>query len=60
MNHSILDQSYAYLQPVNVQPASFSSFQPYQLQESEAKNLDMLMDIPLQVTVELGWNETFC
>ncbi|MEH6942166.1 flagellar motor switch phosphatase FliY [Bacillus sp. JJ722] len=41
-------------QPVNVQPASFSSFQPYQLQESEAKNLDMLLDIPLQVTVELG------
>ncbi|MBK5497556.1 flagellar motor switch phosphatase FliY [Peribacillus sp. TH14] len=41
-------------QPVNVQPASFSSFQPYQLQESETKNLSMLMDIPLQVTVELG------
>lgn len=41
-------------QPVNVQPASFASFQPYPLQESEAKNLEMLMDIPLQVTVELG------
>lgn len=41
-------------QPVNVQPASFTSFQPYPLQESEAKNLEMLMDIPLQVTVELG------
>ncbi|MDM5213375.1 flagellar motor switch phosphatase FliY [Peribacillus sp. NJ4] len=41
-------------QPVNVQPASFTSFQPYQLQESESKNLSMLMDIPLQVTVELG------
>ncbi|MGE7877064.1 flagellar motor switch phosphatase FliY [Peribacillus muralis] len=40
--------------PVNVQPASFTSFQPYQLQESESKNLSMLMDIPLQVTVELG------
>ena len=24
------------------------------LQESEARNLDMLLDIPLQVTVELG------
>ena len=32
----------------------FSSFQPYQLQESEARNLEMLMDIPFQVTVELG------
>lgn len=41
-------------QPVHVQPASFSSFQTYQMQESEAKNLDMLLDIPLQVTVELG------
>lgn len=41
-------------QPVNVQPASFTSFQPYQHQESETKNLSMLMDIPLQVTVELG------
>lgn len=41
-------------QPVNVQPANFTSFQPYQLQEAEAKNLNMLMDIPLQVTVELG------
>lgn len=41
-------------QPVNVQPASFSSFQPYQMNEGEAKNLNMLLDIPLQVTVELG------
>ncbi|WP_144527098.1 flagellar motor switch phosphatase FliY [Peribacillus simplex] len=41
-------------QPVNVQPASFTSFRPYQLQESETKNLSMLMDIPLQITVELG------
>lgn len=41
-------------QPVNVQPASFSSFQPYRLQETEAQNLNMLLDIPLQVTVELG------
>ena len=44
----------SYAQPVNVQPASFTSFQTYQMQESEAKNLDMLLDIPLQVTVELG------
>ncbi|KMY49457.1 flagellar motor switch phosphatase FliY [Peribacillus loiseleuriae] len=44
----------SHAQPVNVQPASFTSFQNYQMQESEAKNLDMLLDIPLQVTVELG------
>lgn len=41
-------------QPVNIQPAQFSSFQVPQLQEGEAKNLNMLLDIPLQVTVELG------
>lgn len=41
-------------QPVNVQPASFSSFQPYQMAETEAQNLNLLLDIPLQVTVELG------
>ncbi|SFA73947.1 MULTISPECIES: flagellar motor switch phosphatase FliY [unclassified Bacillus (in: firmicutes)] len=40
--------------PANVQPAVFSNFEPYQLQEAESKNLDMLLDIPLQVTVELG------
>ncbi|MBN8199600.1 flagellar motor switch phosphatase FliY [Bacillus sp. NTK034] len=38
----------------NVQPAAFSSFEPYHMQENETKNLDMLLDIPLQVTVELG------
>ncbi|WP_108669682.1 flagellar motor switch phosphatase FliY [Peribacillus acanthi] len=42
------------MQPVNVQPASFTSFEPYKLHEAEQKNLDMLLDIPLQVTVELG------
>ena len=41
------------IQP-NVQPAVFSNFEPFQLQEAEARNLNMLMDIPLQVTVELG------
>ncbi|WP_110929424.1 flagellar motor switch phosphatase FliY [Bacillus massiliglaciei] len=41
-------------QPVDVQPANFTNFQPYQLQETESRNLSMLMDIPLQVTVELG------
>ncbi|WP_077620946.1 flagellar motor switch phosphatase FliY [Bacillus sinesaloumensis] len=37
-----------------IQPAVFSDFEPVQLQESESRNLNMLMDIPLQVTVELG------
>ncbi|MYL70985.1 flagellar motor switch phosphatase FliY [Halobacillus litoralis] len=38
----------------NVQTAEFQSFTPVQLNGSEQKNLDMLMDIPLKVTVELG------
>jgi len=37
-----------------VQPAVFSSFDTFQPQYTETKNLDMLLDIPLQVTVELG------
>ncbi|MGD6803030.1 flagellar motor switch phosphatase FliY [Rossellomorea vietnamensis] len=41
-------------QPVDVQPASFSSFDQTPVQKSESKNLDMLLDIPLNVTVELG------
>ena len=44
----------------NVQPAVFSNFEPIQLQESEAKNLEMLLDIPLQVTVELGRTKRIC
>ncbi len=39
---------------MNVQPATFSEFQPGGLGQQESKNLDMLLDIPLQVTVELG------
>ncbi|WP_034669573.1 flagellar motor switch phosphatase FliY [Bacillus methanolicus] len=38
----------------NVQPAVFSNFEPYQIQETESKNLNLLLDIPLQITVELG------
>jgi flagellar motor switch protein FliN len=37
-----------------VQPAVFSSFEAFSHQQTETKNLDMLLDIPLQVTVELG------
>jgi len=37
----------------NVQPAVFTSFEETE-PHIETKNLDMLLDIPLQVTVELG------
>ncbi|MGG4506135.1 flagellar motor switch phosphatase FliY [Heyndrickxia sporothermodurans] len=38
----------------NVQPAVFSSFDEQQLAAPETRNLNMLLDIPLQVSVELG------
>lgn len=41
-------------QPVNVQQAQFASFDTNVISQSEARNLNMLLDIPLQVTVELG------
>ena len=37
-----------------VQSASFSQFEPVDLSSQEQRNLDMLLDIPLSVTVELG------
>lgn len=40
--------------PTNVQPVVFSSFEQPTLQPQESSNLSMLLDIPLQVTVELG------
>ena len=40
--------------PVNVQQAQFTSFNAPQLSAGESQNLNMLLDIPLQVTVELG------
>ena len=39
---------------VQVQQAQFASFESPSLNKSESKNLNMLLDIPLQVTVELG------
>ncbi|MCD7033771.1 flagellar motor switch phosphatase FliY [Metabacillus sp. GX 13764] len=40
--------------PVDVKPAEFVSFEHNEYHAKEPNNLDMLMDIPLQVTVELG------
>ncbi|USY54160.1 flagellar motor switch phosphatase FliY [Bacillus sp. 1780r2a1] len=41
--------------PVNVQPVAFSSFDGNEMpSQPETRNLGMLLDIPLQVTVELG------
>ncbi|HEX7058031.1 MAG TPA: flagellar motor switch phosphatase FliY [Bacilli bacterium] len=42
---------------VNVQPAQFANFAPNQLNSLESANLNLLLDIPLKVTVELGRTE---
>lgn len=39
---------------VEVQQAQFASFEAPSLSQNEARNLNLLLDIPLQVTVELG------
>jgi flagellar motor switch protein FliN/FliY len=39
--------------PINVQPAQFQSFDSG-IQPFEAQNIGLLMDVPLQITVELG------
>jgi flagellar motor switch protein FliN/FliY len=40
--------------PVHVQQARFANFDGPSLNQAESNNLNMLLDIPLQVTVELG------
>jgi flagellar motor switch protein FliN len=38
----------------NIQTADFAEFEPSPPAEAEVKNLSLLLDVPLQVTVELG------
>jgi flagellar motor switch protein FliN/FliY len=52
-SHSAASMSHSQ-QYANVQPAEFASFEQTEVQQTETRNLDMLLDIPLQVTVELG------
>lgn len=49
-----LGSPFAGQRSVDVQPAAFSNFMPPELTHTESQNLNMLLDIPLQVTVELG------
>ena len=42
-------------QDINIQPAQFQSFMPVQNLDGIApENIDLIMDVPLEVTVELG------
>lgn len=46
-------QRVQFREPVNVQPAQFQSFDDSRI-VLEKKNISLIMDVPLQVTVELG------
>ncbi len=41
-------------QDLNIQPASFQSFSQASLSANAPENIDLIMDVPLEVTVELG------
>jgi flagellar motor switch protein FliN/FliY len=41
-------------QPVNVQPAQFQAFNGSMVNAYQPENIDLIMDVPLEVTVELG------
>ena len=49
----VYQQSYT-APSVNVQQAQFASFDAAHISQNEARNLNMLLDIPLQLSVELG------
>jgi len=42
------------MQDVNVQPAQFQAFNNIAAQLPGQENIDLIMDVPLEVTVELG------
>lgn len=42
------------VQDVNISPAQFQPFQPVQSPLLQTENIDLLLDVPLEVTVELG------
>lgn len=58
MNPQMMNQQMVnpmmYQQPVNVQPAQFSPFSGEFAAQFAKENIDLIMDVPLEVTVELG------
>ena len=42
------------MQEVNVQPAQFQAFSNNLAAVTQKENIDLIMDVPLEVTVELG------
>ena len=59
MNQNAMNQNMNYQnnyneQPVNVQPAQFTAFGAMPNSAYQPENIDLIMDVPLEVTVELG------
>ncbi len=42
------------MQDINIQPAQFQNFAPMFQPLNQQENIDLIMDVPLEVTVELG------
>ena len=57
MDPNMVQMQQPYMMPapnVNVQPAQFQSFNPGIGPLLQQENIDLIMDVPLEVTVELG------
>ncbi len=54
MNQQMMMNPQMYQQPVNVQPAQFTPFSGEFAAQFAKENIDLIMDVPLEVTVELG------
>ena len=54
MGQPMMQQPMMMQQPVNVQPAQFASFSNVPMGVYQPENINLIMDVPLEVTVELG------
>lgn len=54
MNPQMMNPMMYQQQPVNVQPAMFTPFSGEFAAQFAKENIDLIMDVPLEVTVELG------
>lgn len=54
MGQPMMGQPMYQQQPVNVQPAQFQAFSPGSVANFQSENIGLIMDVPLEVTVELG------
>ena len=54
MGQPTMSQQPVMSQPVNVQPAQFQTFTQGMSPVLQSENIDLIMDVPLDVTVELG------